>query len=133
MLVSLYRSLLWVQGVYSLITAVWPIVHIDSFMAVTGPKTDLWLVKTVSVLILAIALFLLVQIKYLLPVVPVAIMAITMSAGLLIIDFYYPAIDRISGIYMADGILQFIFLCTWIFLLFSRKRLEHQLKETLQK
>jgi hypothetical protein len=31
-----------VQGVYFLLTGVWPIVHLPSFLAVTGPKTDLW-------------------------------------------------------------------------------------------
>jgi hypothetical protein len=56
-------AILWVQGLYFLITGVWPIVHIDSFLAVTGPKTDHlntelgdhWLVITVGALIAAIA------------------------------------------------------------------------------
>ncbi|HZF99815.1 MAG TPA: hypothetical protein VEY71_02385 [Chitinophagales bacterium] len=30
--------LLWVQGVYTLATGVWPIVHMRSFEAVTGPR-----------------------------------------------------------------------------------------------
>lgn len=29
-------------------TGVWPLVHRDSFEAITGPKTDFWLVRTVG-------------------------------------------------------------------------------------
>jgi hypothetical protein len=61
---KIYRLLLWIEGLYSLVTAIWPIVDIDSFMVVTGPKTDQWLVKTVSVLILAIAVFFLHKFRY---------------------------------------------------------------------
>src|SRR4051812_37393809 len=43
------------QAVYFSVTGVWPIVHIHSFMAVTGPKRDLWLVRTVGALITAVA------------------------------------------------------------------------------
>jgi hypothetical protein len=32
-------------------TGLWPLVSIGTFQQVTGPKTDLWLVKTVGVLI----------------------------------------------------------------------------------
>ena len=43
--------LAWVQAGYFVVTGVWPIVHMRSFLAVTGPKTDLWLVKTIGVLV----------------------------------------------------------------------------------
>src|SRR4051794_14622821 len=38
--VSLFRVLLWVQGVYYFVTGVWPLVSIETFLMVTGPKTD---------------------------------------------------------------------------------------------
>ena len=40
-----------IQGLYFLVSGVWPIIHIASFLKITGPKTDLWLVKTVGVLL----------------------------------------------------------------------------------
>jgi hypothetical protein len=49
---KIYTIKLWVQAIYYLLTALWGLFHIESFMAVTGPKTDVWLVKTVSVLII---------------------------------------------------------------------------------
>ncbi|HZW07268.1 MAG TPA: hypothetical protein VFF65_09095, partial [Phycisphaerales bacterium] len=45
------RVIAAVHGVYFTLTGVWPIVHMPSFLAVTGPKTDLWLVRTVGVLV----------------------------------------------------------------------------------
>ena len=40
------------QGVYYAITGTWALLHIKSFEAVTGPKTDRWLVKMVGALVL---------------------------------------------------------------------------------
>jgi hypothetical protein len=37
--------------VFYLVSGLWPLVHLQSFLTVTGPKTDLWLVKTLGVLI----------------------------------------------------------------------------------
>lgn len=42
------------QGLFYLVTGVWPIVSINTFLKVTGPKTDLWLVKTVGAVIAVI-------------------------------------------------------------------------------
>jgi hypothetical protein len=43
-----------VQGWFYLLTGLWAILDIDSFQRVTGPKVDLWLVKTVGVLVIVI-------------------------------------------------------------------------------
>src|SRR5438874_11329800 len=42
------------QGIYYLLTGLWPLLAISSFQRVTGPKHDLWLVQTVGVLIAVI-------------------------------------------------------------------------------
>jgi hypothetical protein len=36
------------QGTANLMGGLWPLLHLKSFEAVFGPKTDRWLVKTVS-------------------------------------------------------------------------------------
>ena len=46
-----FRRLLLAEGVYFFLTGLWPVVHLPSFIAVTGPKRDLWLVRTVGLLI----------------------------------------------------------------------------------
>jgi hypothetical protein len=55
----LWRVVAAVQGFYFLVTGIWPSVHIDSFLAVTGPKTDLWLVQLFGALVCVPALVLL--------------------------------------------------------------------------
>ena len=42
------------QGAYNAATGVWALADIDSFQAVTGPKVNEWLVKTVGVLVTVI-------------------------------------------------------------------------------
>ncbi|MDX2152697.1 MAG: hypothetical protein SFV54_18290 [Bryobacteraceae bacterium] len=42
------RALAGLQGTVYVLTGLWPLVHMPSFLAVTGPKTDLWLVNTVG-------------------------------------------------------------------------------------
>jgi hypothetical protein len=37
-----------VQAAYLIATGLWPLVHYRSFEAVTGPKTDAWIVQTVG-------------------------------------------------------------------------------------
>jgi hypothetical protein len=47
-------DVLLAQGTYFFITGVWPLLSMRSFLKVTGPKRDLWLVKTVAVLVAAV-------------------------------------------------------------------------------
>jgi hypothetical protein len=47
------------QGAYYVVTGIWPIVHLPSFMYLTGPKHDTWLVKTFGAVVVAIGFALL--------------------------------------------------------------------------
>lgn len=40
------RTLAIIHAAYFVLTGLWPILNIRSFLRVTGPKSDLWLVKT---------------------------------------------------------------------------------------
>lgn len=53
------RLIAVLQGAYFVLTGVWPLISIDTFQKITGPKTDLWLVKTVGSLIAAVGLVIL--------------------------------------------------------------------------
>lgn len=39
------------QGLFYLTSGIWPLIDMPSFEAVTGRKTDKWLVKTVGLLL----------------------------------------------------------------------------------
>jgi len=43
-----------VQGIYFFVSGIWPIFSMSTFLKVTGPKTDLWLVKTVGMILVTI-------------------------------------------------------------------------------
>ena len=100
------RAVLVVQGVYYLITGIWPLVSIATFEAVTGPKTDDWLVQTVGVLAAVIGATLLVGAC----VVPPAREAVTLSVlsilGFAAVDVVFVLRGTISPIYLADAAIQ---------------------------
>ncbi len=88
----------------------WGLLHIESFMRVTGPKEDIWLVKTVSVLIIAISLVFLMagyRKKVSLEVITLAIIS---ALGFIGIEIYYTAIGRIWDIYLLDALAQFMLI-----------------------
>ncbi|HYO22775.1 MAG TPA: hypothetical protein VER36_10240 [Flavisolibacter sp.] len=113
---KLRAALLWSQGSYTLLTAVWPIVHIKSFMDVSGYKTDIWLVKTVGILLAAIAVCLLLSISSK-ENFPVAVLGLFTAAGMAYVDFFYALNDTIPDIYMADGAVEILFVLVWMYLL----------------
>jgi len=101
------RLLLLTQGAYYLLSGVWPLVSIDSFQAVTGRKTDLWLVKTVAVLVGVIGGVLLGSGLRRQRQAPEAIaLACAGAAGLMAIDTTYVARKRISPIYLLDALAE---------------------------
>src|SRR3954452_16176692 len=91
-----------VQGIYYLITGVWPLVHMPSFLAVTGPKTDLWLVRTVGVLIGVIGAVLLLAGVRRQAGAEVRTLAIGSALGLTAIDVIYVTLGVIPPVYLLD-------------------------------
>jgi hypothetical protein len=116
------RLVLWVQSLYILITAIWPILDIESFMLVTGPKTDIWLVKTVGALLIPIGLTLGSYLFIHTDIRPAILLGSITALAFAIIDFYYALNDVISDIYLLDGILEIIFLLFWLYILLSKDR-----------
>jgi hypothetical protein len=58
------QRLLGFQAAYYCLTGIWPLLHLASFEAVTGPKTDDWLVKMVGLLAAVIGATLGVAVKH---------------------------------------------------------------------
>jgi len=121
---KVYNALSMIQGSYTLLTAFWALVDIQSFMGVTGPKTDVWLVKTVAVLLLPIGFCFLWGLYFNTDRLLVTFIGIMSSAGLAFIDFHYTINGTIKWIYQADGFLQIFFLLVWTYLLNHAKRLK---------
>ena len=112
----------FIQGIYYFLTGVWGIVDIESFMMVTGPKVDIWLVKTVSVLVIAISLvFLYAGIRKRITQETI-LLAVASALGFIIIDVYYVSINRISAIYLMDALAQLALLTGWGFAYYQARR-----------
>jgi hypothetical protein len=120
---KIYVVLIWIEAIYTLLTALWGLIDIDSFMQVTGPKTDVWLVKTVSVLLLPIAICFISGIYLKQNPLTIILVGLTTSVGLAAIDFYYTANDTIRFVYAIDGSLQLLFFTCWTYLLIMIRRL----------
>jgi hypothetical protein len=102
------------QGGYFLLTGGWPLLHMRSFLAVTGPKTELWLVRTVAALIIAISLpLLLAAVEGPIPL-EVRTLALTAATALLAIDVIYVSKEVISPIYLADAAAEVALIATWL-------------------
>ncbi len=107
------QYLLWAQGIYYMLTAIWPLVHMNSFMMVTGPKQDLWLVKTVSVLILSVALALLYGTCYNTDYILLRLIAVSAAFGLAVIDIWYYLREVIKWVYLLDAFAELVFIAGW--------------------
>lgn len=83
-------------------------------MLETGPKQDIWLVKTVGALLIPVSLTLASYLFIKTSLKPAAILGGMSAIAFISIDFYYALADVIPNIYMLDGILQILFLTGWV-------------------
>lgn len=127
-------GLLWLQGLYYFATGVWPLVSIETFLMVTGDKTDHlqapaptsadhWLVMTVGVLIAAVGLSLLAAAWTRNGSAAIATLAVGAAAGLTGIDVFYVYRQVIGPIYLADAAAEVLLIMGWLLaLVMGRER-----------
>lgn len=108
------RSLAWLQGIFYVLTGVWPLVSIGTFQMVTGPKVDLWLVKTVGVLIIVIGATLLLGAWRRRVGPELVFLAAGSAAGLAGIDVVYALSDRIWDVYLLDAVVEILLVLLWV-------------------
>ena len=96
--------LLSTQAAYYVVTGAWPIVSIRTFEAVTGPKTDRWLVRMVGLLAAVIGTSLLRRRRH-----PDRVLAAGSSLAFASVDVVYTLRGTIRPIYLADALLEVAF------------------------
>jgi hypothetical protein len=111
-----------VQGCYYASAGLWPLVSIDTFQMVTGPKNDLWLVRTVGMLVTIIGLVLLLAWWRRSVALETAVLATGSAAALAAIDVYYVARRLLSSIYLADALAEMALIAWWAFRLTRKMR-----------
>jgi hypothetical protein len=99
------------QAVYYLFMGLWPLLHLKSFMAVTGRKADAWLVRCIAGLFVVIGL----QLWFAVHPKEVWILGMGVAAVIGFADVYYSVFRwRISVVYLFDIAPQLVFAVGWL-------------------
>jgi energy-converting hydrogenase Eha subunit E len=115
----LLRATIRVQGLYYVATGAWPCIHMASFEAVTGPKTDDWLVRMVGLLAVAVGAALIAAARLGQLTRSILILSTATAAAFAAIDIIYAGAGRIWPIYFADAAVEIGFM---LLLLAARRR-----------
>ncbi|MGB3305336.1 MAG: hypothetical protein WBA63_04060 [Thermomicrobiales bacterium] len=108
------RHVWMLQAAYNTITGIWPLIGMRSFQWITGPKTDLWLVRCVGGLVTVIGIVLGMAGRRGRVTPEITALAVGSSASLAAIDVIYSSRGRISRIYLLDAIINVLFIGAWI-------------------
>jgi hypothetical protein len=106
------------QGAYYLATGMLPWVSMRAFEAITGKKTDDWLVQTVGAIVVAIAVALWAGALRSRISIETVVLAIASGSAFVLVDVYFVMNKTIGPIYLADAALQAVII---IALLVSRR------------
>jgi hypothetical protein len=108
------RVTLTLLALYYIATGLWPIVDVGSFQKITGPKSDLWLVKCTGGLVAAVGVALICSLFE--PQLPFTIIALAAAVAvtLTIVDIVYVVKGVISPIYIADACIEALLLAALV-------------------
>ena len=110
------------QGTFYVVTGIWPLVSMRTFEAVTGPKTDKWLVKTVGLLLTVIGGTLVLSARRRRLPPEVAWLGGATAGALGSVSGYYVLRGRVSRIYLADAASELGLAASWAILGARRRR-----------
>ena len=92
-------------GVYYIATGLWPILHLPSFVAVTGPKQDTWLVQVFGALIASLGFSAILHRNAGPASAGVGLStALVLAAG----DVFFVARRRIRPTYLVDAVVEVV-------------------------
>lgn len=110
----LLRLLASGQGAFYVAMGLWPLVNLASFEAVTGPKTDDWLVKTVGTVIIVIGAVLLVAAARRSFPLEVVLLAAGSALALAAVDVVFVLQRIISPVYLLDALVEVPLAFAWL-------------------
>jgi hypothetical protein len=107
------RAIAAAQGTYFAATGIWSLVDADSFQRVTGPKHDVWLVKTVGALVTVIGAVLCGAAGRHRVVPEAAMLGVGCSVALGLVDVVYVGRGRIAPVYLLDAAAEAVIAGAW--------------------
>jgi hypothetical protein len=99
------------HGGFYLASGMWPIVHYRSCEAVTGPKVDGWLVKTLGGMISAVGLALLAGDER---QRGTRVLGVGAALALATADLVYSLRGRVSKVYLGDAAVELGLVGLWV-------------------
>lgn len=111
---ALLRLVARAQSLYYVPFSVWGLLHIRSFMWVTGKKQDVWLVKTVCLLLISVGGVIGRAGRKDRVTPEIAGLGMSSAASLAIIDVWYVAKGRIRWVFLLDAIGNIGLIAGWI-------------------
>ena len=104
----------FVQGVYYVLTGIWPVISIRTFEAITGPKTDQWLVQTMGLLIAAVGSVLIIAATRRRLIFEIGLLAGGSAAALGGAGSYFALRGQIRTVYLIDGFVELVIIALWV-------------------
>lgn len=102
------------QGLYFLVTGIWPLASRKSFERVTGPKADFWLAQTVGVLVASIGSVLLLGARRRRVGAELGVLAAASAASLGLVDVVFVLRGRIAKVYLLDAAIEGAIVVGWV-------------------
>ncbi|MGH7580262.1 MAG: hypothetical protein ACREM9_08825, partial [Gemmatimonadales bacterium] len=96
------------QGVYYLLSGLWPLAHLASFEAVTGAKVDDWLVRMVGLLAAVIGATLLLAARRGNRAPEILLLAVGSAVAFTAVDVWYALRGRIAPVYLGDAVVEMV-------------------------
>jgi hypothetical protein len=118
---------------YYFVTGVWPLISVESFQRVTGPKSDHliadapteadhWMLNTISGLIIVISLVSLTAAWRRRPSIEIGLLGALSAATLATIDVVYVGRGTIRPIYLGDAAVEAAIIAAWGWVALSARR-----------
>jgi hypothetical protein len=108
------RTVASLQIAYWFVSGAWPLLDMRSFERVTGAKRERWLVRTVSVLILAVAATLADRVTRHRDLRDMRVLGVTSAGGVGLVSLLGPILARISPVYFIDAAIDLAIAALWV-------------------
>jgi hypothetical protein len=119
-----FMSMIAAQGIYYIVTGLWPLASMRSFELVTGPKTDDWLVQTVGMLLAVIGISLLARVRRARPAADTRLLGGGTALAIGGMDVFVVLTGQAPPIYLADAVVEIVFLVATLWGYFTKDRAE---------
>ena len=108
------RTVPQVHAAYFVLGGLWSVLDKRSFEAVSGPKVEYWLVRTVGSLLTVVGVVLARAAACDRITPEISWLAVGTSAVLSTIDFVYTAKRRVPLVYLLDAAANLMFIAGWL-------------------